>query len=325
MSKKIIWKDLIGEEGVSNSGYKMKIIDANSKKEITIQFEDGTIVTNKEYRHFKDGNIRNPILSVGHEFISGHNEKCIIVKQYVENGTTKYDVEFECGEISHGVQHSQIKRGEVIHHFTKTVFNIGYLGIGEYKPTITCNDGIKRMTPQYSTWFNFINRCYNEKYQKNKPTYEDCSVCDEWLNFQTFSKWYDANYYQLGEEEMFLDKDILNKGNKIYSPNNCIFVTKPINSLFTKCDSVRGELPIGVNKKSGRDDIYVEVSMGRKNGKRNRFYKGKFKTIDEAFVCYKTIKESYIKQVADEYKSKYPTFPQKLYDAMYKYEVEITD
>lgn len=325
MSKKIVWEDKIGESGISNSGDNMKIIDAQSKNGITIQFEDGTIVYKKQYRHFKSGNVRNPILGVGNEFVSGHNEKYKIIKQYVENGITKYDIEFECGTIVCGTQHSQTKKGEVKHHLTKTLFDVGYLGIGNYKPTMLYEDGIKRMTPQYNTWFNFLNRCYNKQYQENKPTYEDCSVCEEWLNFQTFSKWYDDNYYQLGEEEMFLDKDILNKGNKIYSPENCIFVTKPINSLFTKCNSARGSLPIGVNKKSGREDLYVEVSMGLKDGKRNRFYQGKFKTKEDAFNCYKTVKESYIKQVADEYKQKYPNFPQKLYDAMYSYQVEITD
>ena len=43
---------------------------------------------------------------------------------------------------------------------------------------------------------------------------------------------------------------------------------------------------------------------------------------EEAFKSYKTFKEKYIKQVADEYKDK---IPKKLYDAMYRYEVEITD
>ena len=40
---------------------------------------------------------------------------------------------------------------------------------------------------------------------------------------------------------------------------------------------------------------------------------------------YKKFKESYIKQVADDYANKYPNFPDKLYNAMYNYEVEITD
>ena len=43
---------------------------------------------------------------------------------------------------------------------------------------------------------------------------------------------------------------------------------------------------------------------------------------EEAFRAYKQFKEDYIKQVADEYKDK---IPQKLYDAMYNYKVDITD
>ena len=42
----------------------------------------------------------------------------------------------------------------------------------------------------------------------------------------------------------------------------------------------------------------------------------------QAFTCYKAFKEKYIKQVADEYKD---IIPQKLYEALYKYEVEIND
>ena len=37
---------------------------------------------------------------------------------------------------------------------------------------------------------------------------------------------------------------------------------------------------------------------------------------------YKQFKENYIKQVADEYKD---LIPEKLYNAMYEYEVEIED
>lgn len=48
----------------------------------------------------------------------------------------------------------------------------------------------------------------------------------------------------------------------------------------------------------------------------------RYKTKEEAFLVYKQAKEKYIKQVADEYKDK---IPKRLYDAMYKYEVEITD
>ena len=40
------------------------------------------------------------------------------------------------------------------------------------------------------------------------------------------------------------------------------------------------------------------------------------------FYTYKEFKEKYIKEVADQYR-KY--IPKKLYDALYKYQVDITD
>ena len=45
-------------------------------------------------------------------------------------------------------------------------------------------------------------------------------------------------------------------------------------------------------------------------------------SIEELFNKYKQAKEENIKRIADFYKDK---IPKKLYDAMYNYEVEITD
>ena len=47
-----------------------------------------------------------------------------------------------------------------------------------------------------------------------------------------------------------------------------------------------------------------------------------FETMGEAFDNYKLIKEERIKAIADKYKE---YLPQKVYDALYAYEVEITD
>ena len=51
-------------------------------------------------------------------------------------------------------------------------------------------------------------------------------------------------------------------------------------------------------------------------------YLGLFPNQQEAFYAYKKAKEKYIKEVADLYKN---IIPQKVYDAMYSYQVEITD
>ena len=169
-----------------------------------------------------------------------------------------------------------------------------------------------------------IKRCYDEKTIKKHLTYKDCSVCDEWHNFQNFAKWCEENYYEskFKNEPMQLDKDILQKGNKIYSPETCIFVPRRINSLFIKSDKARGDCPIGVTfrKDNGKYRSYCNVQY--KEEPRKQIQLGQFNTPEEAFYAYKQFKENYIKEVADLYR---PYIPEKLYNAMYRYEVEIDD
>lgn len=112
---------------------------------------------------------------------------------------------------------------------------------------------------------------------------------------------------------MVLDKDILLKGNRIYSPNTCIFVPQRINSLFAKPNTLRGNLPIGVEYDK-KDKKY------RTNW--SNAHKGYYDSPEEAFYTYKHDKEKYIKQIADEYRIK---IPEKIYMAMITYEVDIND
>ena len=53
-------KSRIGEVGISNFGEKMEIIDYIDNRNITVKFEDGTVVSGKPYCCFKDGKIQNP-------------------------------------------------------------------------------------------------------------------------------------------------------------------------------------------------------------------------------------------------------------------------
>lgn len=166
-----------------------------------------------------------------------------------------------------------------------------------------------------------LQRCYDPYYLNKYPTYINCYVCDEWLCFQNFAEWFYDNYYECNDEKMCLDKDILCKGNKIYSPENCIFVPNRINTLFVKCNKTRGEYPIGVNFKPKINKFQARCST-LKDNKTKSIYLGVYPTVNEAFLVYKQYKENYIKQVADEYKD---IIPKELYDALYKYEVEIND
>ena len=133
----------------------------------------------------------------------------------------------------------------------------------------------------------------------------------EYMEKDTWEKVYVYN------ETMSLDKDILFKGNRIYSPETCIFVPQKINNLLVKSDKLRGDLPIGVcNYKNDKFISYCSDGYG------NCVCLGIFETALEAFQSYKKYKETVIKLIADEYKNMIPC---ELYNSLQNYQVEIND
>ena len=135
------------------------------------------------------------------------------------------------------------------------------------------------------------------------------------------AEWITENYYEVPGETMCLDKDILQKGNKVYSRDTCIFVAQRINTLFTKRNNNRGDNPIGVSDlPSGNYQVTCNNAYGK------YIYLGSYSTKEEGFQVYKQYKEKVIKEVIDSYEGKIPEpFYSKLKTAMYNYEVEIDD
>ena len=133
--------------------------------------------------------------------------------------------------------------------------------------------------------------------------------------------WDSENYYIVDNERMCLDKDILVKHNKIYSPETCIYVPHTINALFTKSDKTRGESLIGTTPVNGKYRVYCSL-INPETGKSKQKHLGYYNTELEAFEIYKNHKEKNIKEVADYY---FGRIPDKLYNALYNYEVEIDD
>ena len=99
----------------------------------------------------------------------------------------------------------------------------------------SCNENAT-IRHAYNCWHRMIERCHNPKYQETCSTYIGCSICDEWKNFSNFFEWYKVNY----KDGCELDKDILVKGNKVYSPETCCFVPQEINKILLKGQKKRG-------------------------------------------------------------------------------------
>ena len=218
-------------------------------------------------------------------------------------------------------RYTHFKEGSIICPYERRFKGIGYLGEGKYKFREN-----NKETRCYQEWMKMLDRGYGITWSKKHPTYERVEVCEEWHNFQNFAKWYYENYYEVKGQRMELDKDILYKGNKIYSPETCMIVPQRINNLFLKSDAIRGQYPIGVHLhiKGNYKRLVSQCSIITREGNKERKCLGLFPSDKpfQAFTCYKQFKENYIKEVADEYKD---LIPIKLYEAMYKYEVEIND
>lgn len=134
----------------------------------------------------------------------------------------------------------KIRAGNIKDKLSRSVCGVGFVGVGDFLAFVK-----RRPTKAYSKWHAMINRCYSDKYQKLKPTYKGCTVCDEWHNFQNFAKWFYENYPDDGEE-YHLDKDLKLIGNKVYSPETCMFVSQRVNMFTVSAGASRGKYMIGV-------------------------------------------------------------------------------
>lgn len=167
---------------------------------------------------------------------------------------------------------------------------------------------------EYILWHNLLSRCYNPKTHERRPTYVGCSVSE---NFKSYSYFYEWCLTQVGfdQESFHLDKDLIFKGNKLYSEDTCLFLPRDLNVLLTTRKNLRGSLPIGVSAHRGR-------FLATCNTNKLSRHIGLFNTVEEAFAAYKRVKEAFIKAQAEKWKA---LIDPKAYEALLTYTVSITD
>ena len=199
---------------------------------------------------------------------------------------------------------SHLKLKEVSNPMHPTCYGVGYIGVGEFRPV---KDKVA-----YKIWMGLLDRCYGRK--ERYPAYKYVTVCKDWFCFQNFAKWF---YGQKHSESLDhngrlynLDKDILVRGNKIYSPDTCCFVPNEVNTC--------------INRKSGGLTNVRKNSKNKWSARINRFGKenhlGCFSTPEEAFLAYKKAKEAYIKDMAEKWKGK---IDEKVYEALINWEIGV--
>lgn len=170
-----------------------------------------------------------------------HKMKCGDIEVISYQGAFKIGVRFLSTGYETVAPSSQIRAGSVKDPLSPSVCGVGFIGCGDNHASV---NGVG--TKAYVTWQAMIKRCYDLEHQRKYPTYKGCSVCCEWFNFQSFADWHKSNYPNDGKRHD-IDKDLLVAGNKVYSPETCIFLPKWLNTFTIDRGASRGEYPIGVS------------------------------------------------------------------------------
>ena len=227
------------------------------------------------------------------------------------NNSRNVDIQFVTTGYEMVTRLDCIADGKVKDRCLPSVYGIGVVGA---KYPITIND-VK--TKEYKLWCHMLERCYSDTSKKRNPTYIGCEVSDNFKSYEYFYEWCHKQI-GFGVEGFELDKDLLVKGNKLYSENVCIFIPAEINSVLTKSTASRGKHLIGVHWHSKSNAFMAQVNRGK--GKPE--YLGIFNTELEAFNAYKIAKEIYVKELAEKWKSQ---IDEIAYNALMSYKVGVDD
>lgn len=190
------------------------------------------------------------------------------------------------------------------------VYGVGIREDGKYTVTV---DG--KHTKVYTLWKNMLARCYSKTMNKHRPTYVGCSVSGDFLYFQRFAAWYESQSL-CSDVEYQLDKDLIFKGNTVYSEATCLLVPRKVNMFLCKSEAARGRYAIGVSwhEQYGKFASAVSDSKEKTVSYHN--------TEHEAFLAYKVAKEKIAKGLANKYSGKCDV---RIIEALNNYQVDITD
>ncbi len=199
---------------------------------------------------------------------------------------------------------------------SRLVFGIGF-NDNKYPTKI---DGKGRA--EYNAWSSMLQRC-TEKFWATHQSYVDTTCSDNFKSYSYFYEWYHNQQNSTKTDEnnnkWHLDKDLLSpQGNKIYSEDTCVFLPHSINSLLIKRISKRGDCPLGVDWKDGRNKYRAACNIEKGISQ----HLGYFDSKEDAFQAYKRFKERLVKYVANKYKDQ---INPRAYEALMRYQVNIDD
>lgn len=224
---------------------------------------------------------------VGSEFTNRFGDRCKIIEyNHSKDLRVVFDNGYTCSKTL-----THLRSGKFTYPFTKTCYGVGFLGVGEYK-----SSGVAKCVAR-GRWRAMLGRVYSDRESVRLGDGLECDVHPDWHNFQTYAEW----FYNTPTSNLLweVDKDLRVIGNRTYSENTCSFVPPAINSFLPKKLKNNG-LPIGVSWLESNQEYVVSGSAG---GGVDVWYGG-YDSPEQAFLCYKRLKEKRAKELAVEYRGR---------------------
>ncbi len=176
----------------------------------------------------------------------------------------------------------------------------------------------------YKVYNGILARCGDTVNNKNvRDCYNKSVMWQGWLDDpKSFVKWYLEHYYEVGDEEMDVDKDLFGDGSGMYAPQFCCILPKGLNTLlanskkhYKEGQTPENTLPLGVEYNSKTGKYHAEIQF---TGTERQIPLSEWDTAEEAFAEYKIMKQADICMVAAKYKEFVPDY---IYDRLLKVEV----
>jgi hypothetical protein len=150
-------------------------------------------------------------------------------------------------------------------------------------------------------WNNLKSRCREGSAQrKNSTSY--VQIENHFDNYDVFTEWCQGQYGYMNKSASGiywnLDKDLLHHGNKIYSPDTCMFIPLSVNTVMMASDVCRGKFPVGVQPHYQVKKTRYTATCRRRDGSG---YVGIYDTPEEAHKAWQLAKVDRILEEASDH------------------------
>lgn len=136
-------------------------------------------------------------------------------------GSARYLIRFVDTGYETTVKNSRMLDGGVVDKLLPNLCGFGFVGDGIYNS--------KDHKEAFKKWTYMVIRVHSNSSKNGKGLHHTCTICKEWSNFQNFAAWHFESYPEDGKGYE-LDKDKIKKGNKLYSPSLCCYISHKENA-----------------------------------------------------------------------------------------------